>query len=210
MYPHQTHQTEVRAITPSFYELSNDERNAFLESVDAVMTDLPGVCIGVSSADCIPVLLYDEAHHAMAAVHAGWRGTVARIVVKTVRKMEEIYHTHPQQLHAVIGPGISLRNFEVGDEVYNAFREADFPMDKIAQYYPVSASIEDRKTSGDLMRWHLDLPECNRLQLIDCGLEKEQIQLSGICTYDRCDEYFSARRLGINSGRIFTGILLKE
>lgn len=210
VYPHQTHQTEVRAITPSFYELSNDERNAFLESVDAVMTDLPGVCIGVSTADCIPVLLYDEAHHAMAAVHAGWRGTVARIVVKTVRKMEEIYHTHPQQLHAVIGPGISLRNFEVGDEVYNAFREADFPMDKIAQHYPVSASIEDRKTSGDLMRWHLDLPECNRLQLIDCGLEKEQIQLSDICTYDRCDEYFSARRLGINSGRIFTGILLKE
>ena len=210
VYPHQTHQTEVRAITPSFYELSNDERNAFFESVDAVMTDLPGVCIGVSTADCIPVLLYDEAHHAMAAVHAGWRGTVARIVVKTVRKMEEIYHTHPQQLHAVIGPGISLRNFEVGDEVYNAFREADFPMDKKAQHYPVSASIEDRKRSDDLMRWHLDLPECNRLQLIDCGLEKEQIQLSGICTYDRCDEYFSARRLGINSGRIFTGILLKE
>lgn len=210
VYPHQTHQTEVRAITPSFYELTNDERNSFLEGVDVVMTDLPGVCIGVSTADCIPVLLYDEAHRAMAAVHAGWRGTVARIVEKTVRKMEEIYHTHPQQLHAVIGPGISLRNFEVGDEVYNAFREADFPMDKIAQYYPVSASIEDRKTSGDLMRWHLDLPECNRLQLIDCGLEKEQIQLSGICTYDRCDEYFSARRLGINSGRIFTGILLKE
>ena len=210
VYPHQTHQTEVRAITPSFYELSNDERNSFLEGVDAVMTDLPGVCIGVSTADCIPVLLYDEAHHAMAAVHAGWRGTVARIVEKTVRKMEESYHTHPQQLRAVIGPGISLRNFEVGDEVYNAFREADFPMDKIAQHYPVSASIEDRKTSGDLMRWHLDLPECNRLQLIDCGLEKEQIQLSGICTYDRCDEYFSARRLGINSGRIFTGILLKE
>ena len=210
VYPHQTHQTEVRAITPSFYELSNDERNSFLEGVDAVMTDLPGVCIGVSTADCIPVLLYDEAHHAMAAVHAGWRGTMARIVVKTVRKMEKIYHTHPQQLRAVIGPGISLRNFEVGDEVYNAFREADFPMDKIAQHYPVSASIEDRKMSGDLMRWHLDLPECNRLQLIDCGLEKEQIQLSGICTYDRCDEYFSARRLGINSGRIFTGILLKE
>lgn len=210
VYPHQTHQTEVRAITPSFYELTNDERNSFLEGVDAVMTDLPGVCIGVSTADCIPVLLYDEAHRAMAAVHAGWRGTVARIVEKTVRKMEESYHTHPQQLRAVIGPGISLRNFEVGDEVYNAFREADFPMDKIAQHYPVSASIEDRKTSGDLMRWHLDLPECNRLQLIDCGLEKEQIQLSGICTYDRCDEYFSARRLGINSGRIFTGILLKE
>ena len=210
VYPHQTHQTEVRAITPSFYELTNDERNSFLEGVDAVMTDLPGVCIGVSTADCIPVLLYDEAHRAMAAVHAGWRGTVARIVVKTVRKMEEIYHTHPQQLHAVIGPGISLRNFEVGDEVYNAFREADFPMDKIAQRYPVSASIEDRKRSDDLMRWHLDLPECNRLQLIDCGLEKEQIQLSGICTYDRCDEYFSARRLGINSGRIFSGILLKE
>jgi YfiH family protein len=146
----------------------------------------------------------------MAAVHAGWRGTVARIVVKTVRKMEESYHTHPQQLRAVIGPGISLRNFEGGEEVYNAFREADFPMDKIAQHYPVSASMKKEHSSSGSLRWHLDLPECNRLQLIDCGLEKEQIQLSDICTYDRCDEYFSARRLGINSGRIFTGILLKE
>ena len=210
VYPHQTHQTEVRAITPSFYELTNDERNAFLEGVDVVMTDLPGVCIGVSTADCIPVLLYDEAHHAVAAVHAGWRGTVARIVKKTVEQLQEVYHTHPQQLRAVIGPGISLRNFEVGDEVYDAFLQADFPMDKMAKQYPVSASMKKEHSSSGSLRWHLDLPECNRLQLIDCGLEKEQIQLSGICTYDRCDEFFSARRLGINSGRIFTGILLKK
>lgn len=210
VYPHQTHLTNVRVITPSYYELSNDERNAFLEGVDAVMTDMQGVCIGVSTADCIPILLYDEVHHAVAAVHAGWRGTVARIVEKTIEKMQEVYHTHPQQLRAIIGPGISLKNFEVGDEVYDAFREAEFPMDMIAKPYPVSASAVDGKSSNDHMRWHLDLPECNRLQLVHCGLQTNQIQLSGICTYDCCDEYFSARRLGINSGRIFTGILLKE
>ena len=74
VYPHQTHQTEVRQIDNRFMAMSAAERNDYLEGVDALITDLRGVCIGVSTADCIPVLLYDEAHHAVAAIHAGWRG----------------------------------------------------------------------------------------------------------------------------------------
>lgn len=151
------------------------------------------VCIGVSTADCIPILLYDPEHHAAAAVHAGWRGTVMRIAEKSIRQMTLDYGTRPELLEAVIGPGISQEAFEVGDEVYDAFREAGFPMSEIA-----------RKQE----KWHIDLWAANYLQLENCGLRINHIQVSGICTYRHCEEYFSARRLGIASGRIFTGIIL--
>ena len=193
VYPHQTHGVEVRRIDNRFMTLPSIERQDALEGVDAIVTDLCGVCIGVSTADCIPVLLYDEPHHAVAAIHAGWRGTVGRIVKKTVAAMCETYGTDPLQLRAVIGPGISLKNFEVGDEVYAAFSDAGFPMDRIAKKYE---------------KWHIDLSECNRIQLITAGVQKENIHMSNICTYDHVDTFFSARRLGINSGRILTAIML--
>ena len=100
------------------------------EATDAVITDKPGLCVCVKTADCIPVLLYDTRQRIVAAVHAGWRGTVSRIVQKTVEKMHPI---NPQDLHAIIGPGISLEWFEVGNEVYEAFRSAGFPMERIAR-----------------------------------------------------------------------------
>lgn len=191
--PHQTHKDKMRRIDPDFFNLSSEEREATLEGIDAVSTDLHDVCIGVSTADCIPILLYDPEHHAAAAVHAGWRGTVMRIVEKSIRQMTLDYGTRPELLEAVIGPGISQEAFEVGDEVYDAFREAGFPMSEIA-----------RKQE----RWHIDLWAANYLQLENCGLRINHIQVSGICTYRHCEEYFSARRLGIASGRIFTGIIL--
>ncbi len=158
------------------------------------MTDMKGLCIGVSTADCIPVLLYDEAHHATCAIHAGWRGTVKRIVKKAIASMQAAYGTLPQQLKAQIGPGIHLDSFEVGDEVYEAFSNEDFDM----------PSISMRKE-----KWHIDLPECNRLQLIKAGVTSQNIKVSSVCTYQQVNDYFSARRLGIKSGRIFTGIILK-
>lgn len=91
------------------------------------------VCIGVSTADCIPILLADTEHHAIAAVHAGWRGTVARIAEKAVAALTRYYETRPERVEAVIGPGISQAAFEVGDEVYEAFSRAGFNMKQIAR-----------------------------------------------------------------------------
>ena len=182
MMPHQVHGTEVRRIDGPQQEV--------IEGVDAVMTDVPQLCIGVSTADCIPILLYDETHHAVCAVHAGWRGTVKRIVHAAIHAMHATYGTEPFQLKAVIGPGISLESFEVGDEVYQQFADAGFNMGQIARKYS---------------KWHIDLPLCNRLQLEDWGVK--DIYMSGICTYQQYKDYFSARRLGVNSGRIFTGIM---
>ena len=214
VYPHQTHQTEIRHITERYLALSEQQRADFLEGVDAVITDIPGICIGVSTADCIPVLLFDQQHHAVSAIHAGWRGTVARIVEKTVKDMIDTYNTEVSHLRAVIGPGISLNNFEVGDEVYAAFEQNGFDMNAIAQQFPTTdegqSEIVNSKLSNRKWRWHLDLPECNRLQLLNTGVQEDNITLSGICTYDRHLDFFSARRLGINSGRIFTGIMMKS
>lgn len=194
VYPHQTHDDVVKAIDGQWMEsLSPAEKMESLEGVDAVMTDLSGVCIGVSTADCIPILLYDAAHHACCAVHAGWRGTVKRIAQKAVQAMAGTYGSVPQQLQAVIGPGISLESFEVGDEVYEQFEAAAFPMEQIARKYK---------------KWHIDLWEANKLLLLGAGVPESHIAIDGTCTYKNTDEYFSARRLGIDSGRIFTGVMI--
>ena len=191
--PHQVHLTEVVQIDEAFLTLSADERQQRFEGVDALMTDISHVCIGVSTADCIPVLLYDPAHHAVCAIHAGWRGTVQRIVQVAVEQMTKAYGSQPQNMIAQIGPGISLDSFEVGDEVYEAFQQEAFPMELISKKYE---------------KWHINLPECNRLQLIGTGVPAQHIAVSLVCTFKLADSFFSARRLGINSGRIFTAIIL--
>lgn len=141
--PHQVHGVEVRQVAGDYFSMPENIRKMILEGVDAVMTNEKGVCIGVSTADCIPILLYDEEHHAVAAIHAGWRGTLARIVHKTIQEMAFAYHTEPKKLKAVIGPGISLEHFEVGDEVYEAFEQAAFPMEEIAEQRPNAAFSVD-------------------------------------------------------------------
>jgi hypothetical protein len=192
--PHQVHATGIAQIGRTFFRLSDEVRRQVLEGVDALMTNLPGVCIGVSTADCIPIILYDPEHRAASVVHSGWRGTVADIAGVAVTSMQMAYHSRPKVLKAVIGPGISLANFEVGDEVYEQFAAAGYPMAQIARKYE---------------KWHIDLWTCCRLQLKEVGLKGENIQTSGICTYDHCDDYFSARRLGVDSGRILTAVVIR-
>ncbi len=192
--PHQVHGTVVRRIDREVLESPMDVRDSLLDGVDAVMTDLAGVCVGVSTADCIPVLLYDADHHAVCAVHAGWRGTQQRIVARAVESMRQAYGTQPSALVAAIGPGISVDHFEVGDEVWQQFAAAGFPMETISRREE---------------KWHIDLPACNRLQLLQQGVPADRIILSGICTYAQSDLFFSARRLGIASGRIYNGLVLR-
>ena len=210
MLPHQTHGVETRILSGEFMALPEDVRQMQLEGVDALLTDVQGLCIGVSTADCIPVLLYDAEHRAAAAVHAGWRGTLARILHKTITDMRLAYNTDPAKLKAVIGPGISRKNFEVGDEVYEAFEQAEFDMGAIAEQQtrrnPGAADHAKRLEK----KWHIDLPLANRMQLTHNGVSEENITMCGICTYDHAGDYFSARRLGTESGRIYTGIMLEE
>lgn len=207
--PHQTHGVESRIIGEEFATLPDGVKKMLLEGVDAVMTNIPGMCIGVSTADCIPVLLYDEEHHAAAAIHAGWRGTQARIVHKAVQEMRMAYKTDPTKLKAVIGPGISLDNFEVGDEVYADFEQAAFDMSAIAEErIKRNPNAEDPAKAFE-RKWHINLPLANIQMLTHNGVDEANIINTGICTFDNADNYFSARRLGIESGRIYTGIIIR-
>lgn len=207
--PHQTHGVESRIIGEEFATLPDGVKKMLLEGVDAVMTNIPGMCIGVSTADCIPVLLYDEEHHAAAAIHAGWRGTQARIVHKAVQEMRMAYQTDPTKLKAVIGPGISLDNFEVGDEVYAAFEQAAFDMSAIAEERIKRNPNADDPAKAFERKWHINLPLANIQMLTHNGVDEANIINTGICTFDNADNYFSARRLGIESGRIYTGIIIR-
>ncbi len=192
--PRQTHGCESVCIDESFFTLSAEKQVQILHAKDAIITNIPHLCIGVSTADCVPILLYDHKKRVIAAIHAGWRGTVARIVEQSIEVMCERYSTDAVDIAAVIGPSISLDAFEVGNEVYEAFSTAMFPMEQIAKLYG--------------SKWHIDLWQTNRLQLLSSGVPEHSINISGICTYASCDRFFSARRLGIESGRIFSGLFM--
>lgn len=190
LIPRQTHSTNVAWV----------DHAGEVADTDSVITDRVGLCLAVKTADCIPVLLYDSKQHLVAAVHAGWRGTVGRIVEATIRKMG----SKGDDLQAIIGPGISLEAFEVGHEVYDAFQKAKFPMELIAKRFPTSLPKTD---NDDEWRWHIDLWEANRQVLLDSGVSK--ISVAGICT-KTSQYYYSARRDTIRTGRNINGIMMLE
>ena len=207
--PHQTHTDRIMLIAEEYFSLTPQSQQLLMEGIDAVMTNLPRVILGVSTADCIPILVYDPQHHAAAAIHAGWRGTVQRIVQKTLAQMACCYHTDLALCRAQIGPGISMDSFEVGDEVYEAFAQAGFDMTAIATRYPLSTA--EATTPQRPWKWHIDLKEANRHQLLAAGLPADSIAVSPIDTFTDT-RFFSARREqkgDIKCGRIFSGFVMR-
>lgn len=204
--PHQTHSDHIEIIDDKFLNKTLEEKEKCLEGCDSLITDIPKVCICVSTADCIPIIIYDTTNKIAAVVHAGWRGTVARITEKTIATLKNVFGTKAQDCKSVIGPGISLDCFEVGNEVYESFERAGFDMTRISKKYPATNSHNIYFAT----KWHIDLWKANEIQLIKSGLSESNIQTCGICTYTNYTQYFSARRMGINSGRILTGIMMNK
>ena len=206
LYPHQTHTDNVFYITDEFLTLPETERKDRLEGIDAVISNVPDVIMGISTADCIPVLVYDPEHHAAAAIHAGWKGTVKRIVEKSLVRMQETFGTNPAKCVAAIGPGISLESFEVGDEVGEAFVNEGFDIEKVSVRLPMM----NVSHPTDEKRLHLDLKEINRCQLLSLGVLAENINVSPIDTYTD-ERFFSARREqkgDVKCGRILSGFVI--
>lgn len=203
LLPHQIHGTKNVIIDEKILAYPKELISMSLEGADSLTCDIKGICIGVSTADCIPVLLFDRKKKCSAAIHAGWRGTAKRIVMKTLETMHEHYGTNPMDIVAAIGPGISKKNFEVGFDVYDIFKSAGFDMQAIA------SSGRRMGYKNKPKKFYIDLPLCNKMQLVESGVAPENILMSGICTYDDYEDYFSARRLGPDSGRIYSGIIIK-
>jgi len=193
MQGHQVHGSRVALIDRP--GMSRGE----LEGYDAFITNLPGVAIGVRTADCVPVLLSDPVRRAVAAIHAGWKGTVLHISQVALEAMAREFGTEAADVKAVIGPAIGPDSFQVGEEVVTKFREAGFPMVLIWSF---RGPGDGRPMSGG---HHIDLFEANRRLLEQAGVPAENIQVCGVDTYTT-EAYFSARREGIECGRIINSI----
>src|SRR5262245_33710252 len=148
----QIHSADIRFIS--------DAEDAQAEPVacDALMANTPRILLAVQTADCLPVLIADERVGAFSAVHAGWRGTLAGIVARTVERMQQEHGSRPEDLHAALGPAISAAVFEVGPEVLAEFKNKFSYADEL---------IYDPQSNG---KGHLNLNLANFRQLIDCGL----------------------------------------
>jgi len=154
---------------------------------DAAITSLSGVLLSVQTADCVPILLADSHARAIAAVHAGWRGTAAHIVETTVAELGRHYPIKPQDIVAAIGPHIGVCCYEIGEEVVDAIRD--------------TAAIERRP---EWPKPHLNLGEANRRQLLRAGIPEKQIESSSLCTRCREDLFFSYRRDGARTGHMLS------
>ena len=184
---------------------------------DGLMTGSPGVLLGIQTADCIPVLLADRRNRAVAAFHAGWRGTLARIVENGVGRMRLEFGSKPQDLVAAIGPGIGQCCFAVGEEVYQQFesqfayaprlfREV-FDHNPVREKYPLlflTARAPGHSNLGPSL--HLDLVEANRRQLLQAGLKPAQIFVAGECTACHTERFFSHRKEQGFTGRMMSVI----
>jgi YfiH family protein len=151
---------------------------------DAAITAQPDLAISVRTADCYPILLADTRNRALAAIHAGWRGTAAHIVFKTLEKMKDEFGTQPADIVAAIGPGIGACCYEVGEEVAREF--------------------------GFDARTHLDLMLENRKQLEAAGVPAEKIEALGVCTFCDAERFFSYRRDQKDAGRMTSYIAIKS
>ncbi|HEX4771451.1 MAG TPA: peptidoglycan editing factor PgeF [Bryobacteraceae bacterium] len=160
------------------------------EEGDALITDQTGKAIGVRTADCVPILLLDAKNRAVAAVHAGWRGSAGQIIQRTLESMEAAFGTRPADVHAAFGPSIRVCCYEVREEVAARF----------ASLFPEWG--EEEKVTRQL-----NLPEANRRLLLAGGVPPEQIFDLGLCTTCQTAQFFSYRREPENSGRMVSSIL---
>lgn len=163
---------------------------------DALVTARPGVLLGVLTADCLPILIVDARTRARGAVHAGWRGTLARLVEKTLDLMASRFGTRADDCHVAIGPAIGKCCYEVGSEVVELFRRE----------FPQAHFFSSARPSG---KAHLDLIEATRAQLLARSVPPEQIYVCSLCTACHSELFFSYRREGRSNnhvGRMLTVI----
>jgi YfiH family protein len=188
---------------------------------DGVITQTPGLLLAVQTADCVPVLLADSKQKAVGAFHAGWRGTVKRIVEKGVGEMHRYFGTNAANLRAAIGPCIHSCCYEVGEEVRDAYRSqfsyADElfrevrDSDPVKEKYPLLFMNARAPGHGpDEPKIFLDLVAANRQQLLDAGVRSRNISASDLCTSCRTDLLFSYRKEKDATGRLMAVIGLKS
>ncbi len=156
------------------------EAGSRIVDVDALLTDEPGIPLMLRYADCVPILLFDPVRHAIGVVHAGWRGTVARVAAKAARAMFDRYATQPSDLVAGIGPSIGPCCYVVQQDV----------VDRVKEGFPEPDELLIRRSG----RTYFDMWKANERQLRGLGIT--QIEVAGLCTAEHTDDLYSARAEG--------------
>ena len=184
--PSQVHKTRI-------VHVSTETSKADLTDTDALITSHKGICVAVMSADCVPILLWDPRQEIIAAVHSGWRGTVARILEKTLHEMKQRYGTDGRDVLAAIGPSVSQESYEVGIEVMASVNES------FGHVNDLMIPVKDGKAK-------LDLWKANVRQLLGFGVPIPNIEVSNLCTVIHNQYFFSARKG--DSGRFAAGLMM--
>lgn len=186
----QVHGDGVKLVAAD-QDIDNSE-----ERFDGLVSEMPGVLVGVKTADCVPILIGDARTRVFAAVHAGWRGTVKSIVVRAIDKMQSKFGSEPKDMIAAIGPAAGCRNYEIGEDVIGAFAAA---FEGSAKYFsPTSESHA-----------YIDLHLANKDQLLACGVPMDAIYTAPYCTMERIDLFYSYRvekKLYGKTGRLLSVI----
>ena len=195
VFPRQTHSDNIEIVTNRYRGLGTITRDNALDNTDALITAEKNVLITIQVADCVPVLLLDTENSVIAAIHAGWRGTVQEITSKTVQKMQSYFGSKPENIIAGIGPSIGSCCYEVGTEVQSAFL-ADNPQ---------NAVLFKQKNGG----LYLDLWLANKNQLLKLGVLEENIEIAQLCTLCNHTKFFSSRHGQGDTGRFAAGIMLQ-
>lgn len=196
-----------------------------IPSGDAMVTNQPGILLSIRTADCHPILLADSRRRVVAAIHAGWRGTLARIAEKTVGVMRGAFGSNPRDISAIIGPGIQACCYGVGEELVTSFHGRftnatlffrPVPVDQesaaLAAKYPnifLSPFPPGHEPVAQAAA-HLDIAAALREQLLEAGLAPAKIHASGLCTACRTDLFFSHRKEGTRTGRMMAVIGIRH
>lgn len=167
-----------------------------IAETDAMITDIPNICLMVLQADCVPILLFDAEKKVIGASHAGWKGTLSKIAQNTVRALQERFNCIPKDIYVGIGPSIGPCCYEVGAEIIS---KVTSNRDVYKGY--MGAMISDNK--GFFNLW-----ETNKRQLIQMGIPEKNIEVAQICTRCNHDRFFSYRYQQKETGRFGAGIIL--
>ena len=181
----QTHSVNVRRVGKEDRGKGILRKRDYTD-VDALMTDEEGVILSAFSADCVPILFYDKGHRAIASCHSGWRGTHGRILARVIEAMQREFSSKPEEIYIAIGPSICKNCYEVSEDVGEAFLDA-FPALKEVKKNacPIERVSEEK--------FHIDLWELNRSIALENSIPAENISVSGYCTMERPDLFFSHR-----------------
>ncbi|WP_321530183.1 peptidoglycan editing factor PgeF [uncultured Desulfuromonas sp.] len=189
----QVHGNDIIVVDKKNYDVSHFQD----VEADAIITNQPGLMLGVTVADCYPLIVFDPKQRVAAVVHVGWRGAANGLIGKVFDAMREEFSSLAEDLLVAVGPGISAEHYDVGKDVREGFRNGTGHWDEIA-------------TEVELGKWRVDLQKSCLLQLEQAGIKKKNIDCADACTWNQRELFFSYRRDGGKTGRQMGFVLFRD